>query len=329
MRFFNLWLLILVLFMPACTSAAAGLITPTMQPVNQASPPPEPSTGLTPTGEPAGPAHSQSALANTRWTLVSFGSPGAETPVITGSNVTLEFKTEGQVTGSGGCNSYSGKYLVQDNTLSFSQINSTLMACADAQVTEQEQSYFQALPSAGKFELRDDRLTISSADGQSVLNFSLASTPPPSPTESQPAPAPTEEAYENLNSPVDLLASYVNAINRQEYQRAYGYWENPPNSYEDFVAGFSDTANVQLIVQPPTRIEGAAGSLYVAIPTVFVDLHRDGSQHTFAGCFTTRKSNLHPPDIPKEDVWHLYQAQMASVPNDGIIQALLAHACPS
>lgn len=130
--------LILVLLLPACTSTVAELITPTAESVNQVSPRPEPSLGLTPTGKPAGPPNSHSALANTHWTLVSFGAPGAETPVITGSKVSLEFRTDGQVTGFGGCNSYGGKYLVQDNTLSFSQINSTLMACADERVTEQQ-----------------------------------------------------------------------------------------------------------------------------------------------------------------------------------------------
>ncbi len=41
---------------------------------------------------------------------------------------------------------------------------------------------------------------------------------------------------------------------------------------------------VQLIVQPPTRIEGAAGSLYAEVPTVVVARHRDGAERYFAGC---------------------------------------------
>jgi hypothetical protein len=171
--------------------------------------------------------------------------------------------------------------------------------------------------------------TIPSGEGN-ILNPASSSTSLP-PTEttsaSQSAPVPAAESYENLMSPVDLLASYFNGINRQEYQRAYGYWESPPNSYDEFVAGFTDTTNVQLIVQPPTRIEGAAGSLYVEIPAVLIALHRDGSQHTFAGCFVTRKSNLQPPDISEEDVWHLYQAQVEAVSNEAAILALLAQAC--
>ena len=135
------------------------------------------------------------------------------------------------------------------------------------------------------------------------------------------------QPFENLDSPVDLLASYYNAINRQEYQRAYSYWESPPRPYNAFANGFADTASVQLIVQPPTYYGGAAGSLYVSIPTVLIAQHYDGTQLTFAGCFVTRKSNLRPPDIPQEDVWHLYSAEIAQVPNNSDIPTLLAQAC--
>jgi len=130
-------------------------------------------------------------------------------------------------------------------------------------------------------------------------------------------------AYENLNSPVDLLASYYNAINRKEYQRAYGYWQTAPTSYQNFVNGFSDTTAAQLIVQPPTFVGGAAGSLYTQVPTALVAKHTDGSTHTYAGCFVTRKSNI------QADVWHIYSAQLKEVPNNTSIPNQLAQACPS
>lgn len=136
-----------------------------------------------------------------------------------------------------------------------------------------------------------------------------------------------ELAYNNPTSPVDLVASYYNAINRLEYQRAYSYWQSPPNSYNDFVNGFADTLNIQVIVQPPTRIGVAAGSRYVSIPTVLIADHQDGTQHVFAGCFVTRISNLQPPDIPQEDVWHLYSADIVEVSSTTSIPALLKQAC--
>lgn len=153
------------------------------------------------------------------------------------------------------------------------------------------------------------------------------------------APTPTATAisaalaqadgYEELTSPVSLLASYYDAINQQDYERAYSYWTAPPLDYASFATGYGDTASVQLIVQPPTRIEGAAGTLYVETPTVLIAQHHDGTTHTFAGCIVTRKSNLQPPAVPEEDVWHIYQARLEEVANNSSISLLLANGCSS
>lgn len=133
---------------------------------------------------------------------------------------------------------------------------------------------------------------------------------------------PTGPAYDNQRSPVELLASYYDAIEHQEYRRAYGYWETPPSDYDDFVRGYADTASAQLIVEPPTRIEGAAGSLYAAIPTVLVATHHDGSAHTFAGCYFVRGSNVDSQDRD----WRLYRATIGPAA-PGAISAQLGRAC--
>ncbi|HET7087654.1 MAG TPA: META domain-containing protein [Anaerolineae bacterium] len=124
-----------------------------------------------PTAEPTVPPSATDALANTNWRLVSFGVAGAESPVIEGTSLTLEFGADGQVGGSGGCNSFGGEYQVNGTALSISNIVSTLIACADERVMEQEQRYFQALEASARFELAGDRLTISHDDGQGALNF--------------------------------------------------------------------------------------------------------------------------------------------------------------
>ncbi|MEW5957135.1 MAG: META domain-containing protein [Chloroflexota bacterium] len=161
MKLLKLLLLTLVLITPAsCISAK-----PT-EPTNRGAPSSEAPAATSP--------NAQTNLANTRWVLESFGAPGAETPVIAGSNITLEFGADGQAGGSGGCNSYGGSYQVQDKTLSFSQIASTLMACADASMMQQEQQYLEALQSAGQFELTDSHLTIRYDNGQGALHFRQA-----------------------------------------------------------------------------------------------------------------------------------------------------------
>ncbi len=102
---------------------------------------------------------------------MSFGKAGAETPVIEGSSITLHFAENDQVSGTGGCNSYGGKYETQGDTLTFKDITSTLKACAGEQVTQQELRYFEALQTAARIEISGDNLTIWYEGGQSKLNF--------------------------------------------------------------------------------------------------------------------------------------------------------------
>ena len=156
----------------------------------------------------------------------------------------------------------------------------------------------------------------------------------PSPTPASPSPTvpptvslstPVEGPYDDRGDPVGLLASYYNAINRREYRRAWGYWENPPNpSYEDFVQGYAETVSVFLVVSPPTRFEGAAGSVYVGIPTLLIATHLDGSQHAFVGCFVARRPNL---DVNADEEWSLYSATVTATPANSTDATLLVQAC--
>lgn len=112
-----------------------------------------------------------SQLENTQWQLESLGPKGAETPVVAGSTVTLSFEAGGQAGGSGGCNSYGGNYKVKGATLSFDEVVSTLMACADETIMQQEAQYYEALRTTGEFQVSGDRLSIEYNGGESALHF--------------------------------------------------------------------------------------------------------------------------------------------------------------
>ena len=105
------------------------------------------------------------------WKLVSFDIAGAETPVVAESTVTLEFAADGQAGGSGGCNSYGATYELQGDTLKITEVISTLMACADEQINQQETQFFNALQGATRLVVSGDSLTIFYEDGQNKLNF--------------------------------------------------------------------------------------------------------------------------------------------------------------
>lgn len=92
-----------------------------------------------------------------------------------GSNVTL-LAADGRFGGSGGCNSYGGAYEINGDQLSLHDINSTLIACIDGKITQQEQRYFEALQSTKTFEIKGNRLTITYDSGKDVLEFEKALT---------------------------------------------------------------------------------------------------------------------------------------------------------
>lgn len=130
-----------------------------------------------------------SMLENTSWQLISFGAPGAELPVVADSNVTLKFGATGEVTGFGGCNSYSGAYETQDNRLAFGEIVNTLRACLDEGITQQELQYLDALQRADRFDMVEGSLTIWYDNASGVLNFVPAS-PPSAPIDTTPVITP-------------------------------------------------------------------------------------------------------------------------------------------
>jgi len=127
-------------------------------------------------------------LLNTRWSLQSWGAPGAEITVLSGTGITLAFDEPGRAGGNSGCNSYSAPYTIQGDQLKFGETISTLMACAGQGVNDQERQYLEALRSAGRFSIAGERLTIWYNGGQKQLNFVIA----PAATQTLPAPSASQ-----------------------------------------------------------------------------------------------------------------------------------------
>lgn len=252
----------------------------------------------------------QQALAGTEWRLVSLGPPGSETDVVTGTTVTVRLGEDGRASGSTGCNTYSGTYEVRGDTISFGRLASTRRACLDQNANEQERRFLAALEAANRFRLSSNRLTIISDRGRMILNF--VSTSP-----SEPDDGPRDDR----NDPVATLASYFNAINAKDYRRAYRFWETPPSSFEQFERGFADTDRVRLLVEPPARTEGAAGSTYAALPTIIITTTRSRSERVFAGCYVLRRSNM------RDNRWQIYRADVSQFPSGARVSRLVSQGC--
>jgi heat shock protein HslJ len=114
--------------------------------------------------------NTDSGLEGVTWTLVSYGSPDAPTVVIVEAPITATFSENG-ISGSAGCNTYSGPFQFANDTLTVGPIVSTEIACAEA-VNAQETAYLNALVTASTFQITDGQLQIFYDGG--VLIFTSA-----------------------------------------------------------------------------------------------------------------------------------------------------------
>jgi len=117
-------------------------------------------------------------LLNRDWKLVSLQRAPQNVQNTTGAGMTIRFSADGKVSGSGGCNSFGGSYTVGENrSITFSQLISTLRACAAPSVNTLEQEYLSALQSASSYMFDGQaRFQLSYNNGQGRLSYS-APTP--------------------------------------------------------------------------------------------------------------------------------------------------------
>lgn len=104
-------------------------------------------------------------LDGTAWQLVAMGD---ELPLAE-STLTITFK-EGQAGGNAGCNSYGGDYALNESEFAMTDIASTLMACLDSGVMEQEQAYLVFLGEVNSYSINEGMLYLTRPDG-STLRF--------------------------------------------------------------------------------------------------------------------------------------------------------------
>lgn len=138
---------------------------------------------LTPAGErPPGGGTGTGTVGGTSWELVSLQDlRGIMADVIPGTRITAIFSDGGKLDGSAGCNHYFGSYTASERSLGAGQLGSTLMACLDPGVMEQESRYLSLLGSAARFRIEGDRLTVSDASGADILVFRKEVPPVPLP----------------------------------------------------------------------------------------------------------------------------------------------------
>jgi heat shock protein HslJ len=90
-----------------------------------------------------------------------------------GDNVTATFDAaEGRVNGNATCNRYFASYRADGNVIEIDQAGSTMMACVNPQLAEQERAFLAAISAVESYETEGQTLRISYNGGQ-VLTFAV------------------------------------------------------------------------------------------------------------------------------------------------------------
>lgn len=113
------------------------------------------------------------------WKLTAYGPVDAPIPAVEGTTAGLTFNEDGTVTGSSGCNGLGGDYTVEGNQVTFGEFVSTLMACEDP-IMAQEDAAHQVLTGIAAYEIEGEVLTITNNDSVLILTRgSFATEQPP------------------------------------------------------------------------------------------------------------------------------------------------------
>jgi len=90
------------------------------------------------------------------WTLVQLNGE----PILPDVVVLLTIE-EGAISGSSGCNTYSGGTILPGGKVELNELSMTLVACLDQAVNDQETNYFIALNRVDRWKISSDDLTLS------------------------------------------------------------------------------------------------------------------------------------------------------------------------
>jgi heat shock protein HslJ len=113
-------------------------------------------------------------LEGVTWTLASYVADGATNDLPADADIDATFQaTDSVVSGSSGCNRYSGPYSASGSKLTFGALATTQMACEDS-TNALERIYLANLGAAQTYTANAEGLTIFDASGVAILTYVVA-----------------------------------------------------------------------------------------------------------------------------------------------------------
>lgn len=122
-------------------------------------------TGLTFTGQ-------TNPLSKTSWNITGYnnGNEAVVSPIID-TNPTITFGDDGTISGSSGCNTYSGTYSLAGESITITTLAVTQRECIEPEgIIEQESSILEYLENTTIWQLQGNQLTLRTAEDQIAIS---------------------------------------------------------------------------------------------------------------------------------------------------------------
>jgi polar amino acid transport system substrate-binding protein len=135
-------------------------VTPETTPTPTEGPSPEPTITETPPA-PTATEEPGADLRDKTWILEGYlanlDDAGLTDP-LANVDVELTFQEEGNLSGNGGCNNFTGRYVTDGTAIAIREILATKLSCADpAGIMEQENTFLQLLDQTEEYRINQDR----------------------------------------------------------------------------------------------------------------------------------------------------------------------------
>ncbi len=118
-------------------------------------------------------ASNPASIQGIAWSLAFYGDPAGLTEARGEPKPAILFQADGRLTGSTGCNMFTGTYSINNDRIQFGSLSPTNNKCAtpDPALTEQEQAFLLMLQQADHFIIEPARLQIISSGNNRLLVF--------------------------------------------------------------------------------------------------------------------------------------------------------------
>jgi heat shock protein HslJ len=107
-----------------------------------------------------------------KYQLDSIGVGNTVSRIIAGTNITADFASDGNLTGSAGCNDYFSRFRVSADSVTISPIGSTKKFCSEpGGLMTQEATYLSILQNVTSYSTINNQLNLMDAGGKNTLFY--------------------------------------------------------------------------------------------------------------------------------------------------------------